>query len=304
MLKIRTPRSSLELDDKEGAKITNLTLSLGKEKYTIIESIAGSDFYLSGNYLLYPWVNRISSKNISYIHTDGNRLDCELVPEMSDSNGFPSHGLYTKKNRRIVLKEETIDRVSVILEPTEWDFRFPYFQEEFNLYVDRLVIKTVFENRSNSPQFFSYGYHPYFSPGVDLGDCKIVTNLDSYIPLEANLLPPQSFTRSPISDILKPTGGIPAFLDHCFVNTRGGNSYMGLYIPSRDVHIICKSYKGELDLPFFQVYTPDSQRIAIEPMSSSGDVFANPNSKPFCLLPQKKVEGKVEFLLSKEAISL
>ncbi len=302
MLKISTPRSSLEIEDKEGAKITNLTLSLGKEKFTVIESIEGLDFYLSGNYLLYPWVNRISSKRISYQHPNGNRLDCDLIPEMMDSNGFPSHGLYTKKPRRVVLKEETIDRSTVVLEPIEFDPRFPHFQEEWNLYIDRLVIRTIFTNGSNSPQFFSYGYHPYLSPGENLENCRVVTNLDAYIPLESNLLPPKEYTRKPIQEILKPKEGISSSLDHCFVNTKGGDSYMGLYVPSREVYMICKSYAGELNLPFFQVYTPDSQRIAIEPMSSCGDVFSNPNSQPFCIFPQKKVEGKIEILLSKDAI--
>ena len=108
-----------------------------------------------------------------------------------------------------------------------------------------------------------FGYHPYLQlNGVKLTPKTVTfaTNMSEHVHLQPNLLPIYPF-------IVEPARIIPGEkLDDLF---RGG-SYFSISSDEIKKKLTIRSP----ELKYWQIYTPDEQHIAIEPMSFSGNIFA------------------------------
>ena len=98
LYKIQTSNSKLIINLKYGGKIESLTLFSQKTKLSkeIIQN-KNENFFLSGSYLLYPYVNRIESNNISY-----KNFNIKIQDYFKDNNNYPIHGLYFNTKRKII----------------------------------------------------------------------------------------------------------------------------------------------------------------------------------------------------------
>ena len=124
-LTLLNSHSELDLNLDLGGQIERLTLKhprLDKKIPVILPYDPNQSFFQSGNFLMYPWVNRLESNKISIV---GRKYTIE--PLEKDSSNRPIHGLYFNKKRRLIeLKKE-----SARIEPLEVNPKFPQFIESF-----------------------------------------------------------------------------------------------------------------------------------------------------------------------------
>ncbi len=293
---LETKSSRLQLDLLRGGSIQKLVLSSLKTKSSkeIITQDESQDFFLSGSYLLYPWVNRIASRFIQY-----RQKSILLDPPVCDANEYPIHGLFFS-TKRIPLKVEETDLESSVLLSSDWNHpKFPVLTETFTLYPDRLQILTKFENTTTSTQYFSYGYHPYFQLDTKINTCTLTTNLDTLLPLRKDLLPEAYFLEGHRNYLFQDGDRINILeLDHCLTNLHlTEDPFVRLQFPfsGESITISSKFDPDFIPLPYFQLYTPpDRKTIAIEPLSSSGNVFENPITSPVEINALSTQKGRVE----------
>jgi aldose 1-epimerase len=295
---LETKSSRLHLDLENGGSIRKLLLTSLKSKTTkeIISKDDTKDFFLSGSYLLYPWVNRIASRFINF-----KNQKILLENALCDTNDYPIHGLFFKSKRTLVKFEETNEYSYVTITSETFHPKFPELSETFLLYQDKLQIVTTFNNTTNSPQYFSYGYHPYFQLDSKINTCTLESNLDSVLPLRKDLLPESYFLEGHRKYIFTDGDLINTLsLDHCFTNVNlSDDPFIRFRFPftGESICISSKFSPDYIPLPYFQIYTPEDRKtIAIEPLSSSGNVFENPITSPTEIAPQSSKKGQIEIL--------
>jgi aldose 1-epimerase len=266
--------SELDLNLDLGGQVERLTLKhpkTDKKIPVILPYNSSENFFHSGNFLMYPWVNRLESNKLTVL---GKKLTID--PLEVDTKNRPIHGLYFNKKRRLIeLKKD-----SARIEPIESTPYFPKFIESFVLEENSLTIRTEFFNASDNIQEFAYGYHPYLKLKSNLEDCHIQTNLTHYIPLTEDLLPNKNLVKSEISYLFTSNTQIGQMkLDHLFT---GNVSEPYFAIADEKEKLLLKvraSEASQIPLPYFQVYIPEDRKsIAIEPMSSTGNAFFTANS--------------------------
>ena len=266
--------SELDLNLDLGGQVERLTLKHPKSDKkipVILPYNPAASFFQSGNFLMYPWVNRLESNKLTVL---GKKITID--PIEADSKNRPIHGLYFNKKRRLIEIRKDFARV----EPMEVNPNFPQFIESFTLEENSLTIRTEFFNASNNLQEFAYGYHPYLKLKSNLEDCHIQTNLTHYIPLTEELLPNKNLVKSDISYLFTSNTQIGQMkLDHLFT---GNVSEPYFAIADEKEKLLLKvraSEVSQIPLTYFQVYIPEDRKsIAIEPMSSTGNAFFTANS--------------------------
>jgi galactose mutarotase-like enzyme len=123
---IETKSSRLHLDLENGGSIRKLILTSLKSKTTkeIKSKDDTKDFFLSGSYLLYPWVNRIASRFINF-----KNQKILLENALCDTNDYPIHGLFFKYKRTLVKFEETNEYSYVTITSETFHPKFPLLSE-------------------------------------------------------------------------------------------------------------------------------------------------------------------------------
>ncbi len=266
--------SELDLNLDSGGQVERLTLKhprSDKKIAVILPYNPTQPFFQSGNFLMYPWVNRLESNKIAVL---GRKITID--PLEADTKNRPIHGLYFNKKRRLI----EVRKDSARIEPIEVNANFPQFIESFVLENSSLTIRTEFYNSSGSIQEFAYGYHPYLRLMANLEDCKIQTNLTHYIPLTEELLPNKNLVKSEISYLFTNNSGIGQMkLDHLFTGSQK-EPYFGIADEKEKLVLQVRVTPfSQIPLPYFQVYIPEDRKsIAIEPMSSTGNAFFVANS--------------------------
>ncbi|MDX1960835.1 MAG: aldose 1-epimerase [Leptospiraceae bacterium] len=268
--------------DLSSGKLTSLVLEskLSHRTIKLINSYH-ENFFLSGSFLMYPWVNRLSTDKIEF--EEKNFL---IDPILKDETGKPIHGLYFRTTRviqgDIQISEEFIE---VIIRPEKFHPEFPEFIEKYILKTNSIEVELEFSNRTDNSQYFSVGFHPYIQLENSIENIVILSNLTHSIRLEESLLP----KRKDMEELknLFPIELGKKQLDHSFYS-ENKNVFVKLIDKISGDSVLFESLEKEIPLNYFQFYTPpDRTSIAIEPMSSVGDVFANPISKPIKLLPKE-----------------
>ncbi|HMV44884.1 MAG TPA: hypothetical protein PK079_24670 [Leptospiraceae bacterium] len=283
--------SELELNLDQGAQINKLSLrhpKTGKKIPVVSPFDPNKSFFLSGNFLMFPWVNRLESDKLKIV---GKTISIE--PLEKDTHSQPIHGLYFNKKRRLI----EVRKNSAHIELTEVNPNFPQLSETYTLEDNYLSIQTEIHNPSSQIQEFAYGYHPYLRLNANLDECIIHTNLTHYIPLDGNSLPIKSLEKRDLSYLFtkgEPIGSLK--LDHLLTgNFR--ELYFGIYDPKDRLLIQVRVPEtSQMPMPYFQVYIPEDRKsIAIEPMTSTGNAFFTPKSGLCKIAPGERAFG--EFLI-------
>lgn len=289
--------NSLILDLTKGGKILSLILQDPlKVPHTIISGDS-SNITNNGSFLMYPWVNRLSS--LSYENSF-------ITPYHKDGNGTALHGFFAGCERDIVQSTPQSITIKVstraleeILKENPIIRHFPLFTETFLLNEGAFSVITEFlplETKENSLKF-GYGYHPYLQmDDLSIEGAIIETNMTHYIELDPKQLPlstPEGdYLYRDIEEVLK--GGLITKdfnLDHGFINRKPGceGSFFHILYKNKGIKLCFNDSeefllenkeiqarlieKGKIPLKFYQVYTPDRKRIAIEPQSIGANAF-------------------------------
>lgn len=290
-LTLLNSHSELDLNLDLGGQVERLTLKhprLDKKIPVILPYDPSLPFFQSGNFLMYPWVNRLESNKITVV---GRKITID--PLEKDSTDRPIHGLYFNKRRRLIeLKKD-----SARIEPIEVNPKFPQFIESFVLEDNSLTIRTEFYNPTDNIQEFAYGYHPYLRLKANLEECSIHTNFTHYIPLTDDLLPNKDLIKNEISYLFISNSLLGQMkLDHLFTGSPS-EPYFGIADEKEKILLQVRvSVNSQIPLPYFQVYTPEDRKsIAIEPMSSTGNAFFTAKSGLCRLNPGDRIFG--EFII-------
>lgn len=271
--------SKLVLDLKNGGQIEKLELETQSGKILSVISCFDSnkDFFLSGNFLMFPWVNRLEKDTFQ-----NKNHKTYLSPEKKDSNGFLIHGNFFKKTREIIDMKKNF----VSIKPIIYQDNFPIFRENF--FLDRNFCEFEIEllNISNEEEIFAFGYHPYLTLNQKIDLLNFKTNLNQVIGLNTNLLPDFNLK------IENPLSGKNSLnqlnLDNLFTSTDDE-----IYFSIENQILGVKISFEKKYYQFVQIYTPqDRLSIAVEPLSSTGNVFFEENSKPVILKPKEKIFAK------------
>lgn len=231
----------------------------------------------SGNFLMFPWVNRHASKVLSF---HGKPLDFQGLER--DENGFPVHGLVHSLERK-ALKVRSDGRGAEfrIVFPEEWkDSPLSHIavREEYTLDETSagtlLTLRTKFNNLKSETIRFAYGYHPYFSLQDDPATWSLHLHLDKNLELNEELVPVQPTIANSVESIL-PDEKIRN-LDHLFY---GKDPRVVLENSKRKYSITVMSpppEEGQISLEYYQIYTkPDFSSIAVEPCSAPGNALVS-----------------------------
>lgn len=296
MFTLENDFATLGLDLSRGGKILFLEFKTNQSKIQVIQSREGSDFYLSGSYFLFPWVNRISSPSLNI---RGRKF--VLKDYKTDANGLPIHGFYTEAPRRIL--SQTPD--SVTIAPVSFHPDFPIFQETFILKEKQFVCKTEFWNKTSSLQAFAYGYHPYLEFEKPIDELELIIEPELWVPLDEKLLPTEK--KEPTSKLFPSSSLRDVKLDHLFLEERSEDARISLRDPLTGQTLRCVGRQSlqpeQIPLPFFQVYThPDRNCIAIEPQTSPGNVFAHSHFEPVYLEPNSYKWGEWNIEISLDQV--
>ena len=292
---INTLKSRLKINLTQGGKIESLTLNSQKTNHTkeIIQN-NNDNFFLSGSYILYPYVNRIESSTISY-----KNLNIKLKDFFKDNNNYPIHGLYFNSKRKIIFEKLGSDESILSIQAETFFPEFPEFKETFILRENSLEIITKFINKSENIQYFSYGYHPYFQLDDIIYSNKLESNLFDVLPLNHELLPKKYFLENHRNYLFNNFETLSEKkFDHCITNLKlNENPYIKISSSISKNSILIESIFREdyIPLPYFQIFTPPfGKSIAIEPLTSSGNVFNNSISSPVEIFPSEEKTGKIK----------
>mmetsp|Transcript_23801 Transcript_23801/g.42102 ORF Transcript_23801/g.42102 Transcript_23801/m.42102 type:complete len:303 (-) Transcript_23801:17-925(-) len=263
--------SALSLNLHRGAQVNQLSLSTASGKrLDVIDSFKPEeDFFGSGSFLMFPWVNRLAAREVNI---DGRTVAFD--PPMSDSTGHSIHGLVFDKPRRVVDSSNTHIHLTLAESPAD----FPSVSELWRLEERALVVKYTFTNESAVTQKFAFGLHPYFSLGTKVDTWIIQTNMTHFHPLTHELLPGDE-PPQPISQVFSQTEPLGATsLDHTLTDPVDGPPTLSIIDAAQQVKLTVTGLPpispDSIPLRFLQVYTPPHrQSIAVEPMSAIGNVF-------------------------------
>ncbi|CAD8108609.1 unnamed protein product [Paramecium sonneborni] len=196
---------------------------------------------------MYPWVNRLSDKNVQ----------CQF----RDSNGYPLHGLYVNSERETLMNGI---QNQLCLTPKDREEEKSHFQEILT-FTQENQISFEFIISDNKNFEYGIGYHPYFN-FENIDDIIMITNLNKKLIVDKDLIP--------IGDQLQwedvNLAEIPLKnqqFDSCFTNQE---DKLFIKLVSNKYTLIIESDS----MRYCQIYTPpDRKRIAIEPQSSTADCF-------------------------------
>ncbi|CAD8203752.1 unnamed protein product [Paramecium pentaurelia] len=221
-------------------------LELWMSGHLIIEGKEFEDVLGNGCYLMYPWVNRLSDKNVQH--------------KFHDSNGYPLHGLYVNTEREIL--EENQNQICLI--PKDREQQQSHFQEIYTFIKDN-QISIEFNISNNQDLEYGIGYHPYFN-FENIDDVIMITNLTQRLVVNQDLIPIGDQLQWEDVNLSEISLKNQEF-DNCFKNNED-KLFIKLISSKYTLLIESDSMK------YCQIYTPsDRKRIAIEPQSSTADCF-------------------------------
>lgn len=289
LVELSNSKASLILNPLQGSQIHELTLtSPSGTRLNVIERFDPSlNFFATGSFLMYPWVNRLSMQEIT---VEGRTI--ALNPPVIEPSGQAIHGLIFDRPRKVV-ESSSSHVVLKLVEPLE---DFPEVTEEWRLEDRQFHVRYVFNNVSEFTQQFAFGCHPYFALGTPVDSWIIETNMSHYHPLTSELLPGDEPPK-PIQLILDQTRPLGATsLDNTLTNPIGGPPTFSIADPTQHVRLTlaCTPATGasSIAMQFLQVYTPPTRRsLAVEPMSAIGNVFVKFPHLLTTLQPGETKEG-------------
>jgi aldose 1-epimerase len=223
--------------------------------------------------LLYPWANRLGSKEFT---AAGREIDLRStdLPLSFDDAGLPIHGLLAGADGWSVEDHSSTDAGGVL--EARFDFgadarllkAFP-FPHQVSLRVTlsgaALTIRTTVHADQAVAVPVSFGFHPYLTlPGVERSDWWVEVPVTEHLELDDRMLPtgerrPATVASGPLGSRTFDDGYLAPVGEEPFVLSGGG----------RRVELrIGEGY------PFAQVFAPaDDDVLAYEPMTAPTDAL-------------------------------
>ncbi len=290
MLAIRTKKSLFTIYPEHGMQWGSLAF---ESRGTLVDVLSGwkpgEEFFRSGCFCMFPWVNRL--ENPPYPLND-----C-----VKDANGIPLHGLVFRKSWKVLAQNSDFLRLGLEWKATR---KIPSrntedrFQLEaiYKLGESRLSVDLRIQNLSDHSTEFSTGFHPYFRLGKDFPFLELPRSEEIHLN-PANLLPVKD-SRG----FLSVNGKLEdrrisvqeQSLDHLFRQRNG--IHVVLENPENGWKILLDSSVESNVYQYVQIYTPDDgNSIAIEPMNFAGNYLEFPNEGIPALLARE--EKKYNFCI-------
>jgi aldose 1-epimerase len=276
----------------------------------IREEESESNYLLSGSYLCFPWVGRLTNEDKL------KELTKDSFPEYHfiDENNFPLHGFYADAERKVFSSSDEGDSIAFIAECSE---QFPFFIEEYKIDQYSLEIKTSFENRNGEGiQYFAYGYHPYIGiNGQKINNLSLYSNIKFNVALTSQLVPEVFGNLQVMRKMREDPEDNPLIrkiddrlFDDLFFHPEKSDSenpFVHLIDYDENLRVTVESDNSKsIRLNYFQLYTPERRNcIAIEPLTSPSNAFNIdfPN-KLIQLKPKESKQGLLRISLSKVTI--
>lgn len=261
-------------------KLTQLVLN---KVVVISEEENITDYLLSGNYLCFPWVGRLTSDEKLKEITK----QLEFHYPHKEQNNLPIHGFFAEASRKIFNRSQKGDSITFTAEYPKSEM-WPDFYEQYTIYDDYLELKTSFQNvNENRVQYFAYGYHPYIGINrKNINNLYLNSNIRFHCPLNSQVVPDVNedktlkMTNMQVNnedDLLNRKIGDLSLDDLFYYKSEASieNPFVQLIDKENKISIIVESdRKSSIPITYFQLYTPDRRNcVAIEPMSSPSNAF-------------------------------
>ncbi|MCC5814815.1 MAG: aldose 1-epimerase [Leptospira sp.] len=258
------------------------------------------NFFASGCFIMFPWVNRMFPNSYIAEHFE------------TDGNGYPLHGLIHQNSWELLDHQEThftfCNRIEINQDHEGKQIeRKGKIEIRFELMDRKLLIEGFVYNLSEEKWRIALGFHPYF---------QLVSLIDS-LELEFSL----PYKQISLNDKLLPMAKGNKLLYHvlnertiCIENMHFDYLYemnsgidVSLWSEFNEVGIRLKDHSLEfidtevISFNYLQIYTPEDRKsIALEPMTSPGNLENLPNSTNITLDPgsKKKFKFSISFLSS------
>jgi aldose 1-epimerase len=223
--------------------------------------------------LLYPWANRLGSRQFSLDGREVN-LESDDLPLSFDAGGLPMHGLLGAAAGWRVDRHESLGDGGVLAASFDFAaepaliaaFPFPHLVEiEASLEGARLTIATGVRPSADVPVPISFGFHPYLRlPGVERSAWQVEIPVAERLLLDERMLP--SGEREPVA-VESGALGTRTF-DDAFTAPPGGAPFVLAGGGRRIALRLDDGYR------FSQVYAPaDDDVIAFEPMTAPANAL-------------------------------
>jgi len=276
---LRTENSYFSFLPELGCQWTELVLPIpdqkqGEKSISVIQGYKqGGDFFSSGNFCMFPWVNRMWPN--SFIEQNELKLAASSKNShlVLDGNGFPLHGSISNSPWR---RTNSSNSYSLdYKDPVQ--LRKCQLEQSFELRDSSLIVETKILNQEPNNWDYSLGYHPYFQlPHGKVDDWILefhgrVKN----IPLDQNCFPIlENFGQIETLPYVNVKTVALKFLslDHLYYFPEGLS--ISLYHPEHPYALNIESFSSNTNnlFPFCQIYTPSNREsIAIEPMLTPGN---------------------------------
>jgi len=225
--------------------------------------------------LLYPWANRLSSRQFSVA---GREVDLDAASERvaSDPHGLPIHGLLAGARGWSVERHEAVDGGGALAAVFEFGVdrellhAFPFPHEvaiEVTLVEATLRVETTVRASADSDVPVAFGYHPYLRlPDVPRADWVIEAPVTEQIEVDDRMIPtggrrPVRIERGPLGARTFDDGYLAPANSAAMTLTGGGRRL--------EVSL------GE-GYPYTQVYAPaDDEVVAFEPMTAPTNMLVD-----------------------------
>lgn len=264
---------SLECIPELGATISTLSLQLKGKATNILEgdspeTLRANPFYRGR--ILFPFNDMIPGGVYTFNGSTYN------LPVNQPKENKALHGFVYDKPFKTIWEESTRNFCKIIVSKTITSDEHPGYPFDCTLTLSYILRVREFQmnmtvkNTGNRALPFSFGWHPYFTFGISIDDNTLQMQCDSYIEVDANLLPTRRLL--PCNDSRydfaqgKLIGAEP--IDMGFTAPRDGKIFLG-----GDKGYIIVNQNGDF-FNFVQLFIPPDRRsIAIEPVTAATNSF-------------------------------
>ncbi|ELR71495.1 Putative aldose-1-epimerase [Fulvivirga imtechensis AK7] len=256
-----------------GARLNSLKFSTTKDSgievidgFQPADDIANDQYYKSA--LLFPFPNRLKDGSFSI---NGSTFQFP-VNERERNNAI--HGFIADKLFDVVAVNTTEDEAEIRLS-YKHNTQLHYYPFQFELLITyTLKAPGIFSiaievcNNSSEPMPFGLGWHPYFTlPGWE--NVKLKISKVDQIELDERALPSGNINEYTALTHFKGVGKL--CLDDCFALIDQQKNMATL----KNGKIGLDIWRDVSTIPYLQVYTPERNCVAIEPMTCNIDALNN-----------------------------
>ncbi len=271
--------SLIELVPECGARISRMRLAAKEEAIDVLvgdtdaKALQINKGYKSA--ILFPFPNRIKDGKYSF---ENEAYD---IPQNRAKEQNAIHGLVYNRAFEVT-DQQANEKGAAITMAFEskgclHGYPFPFILTlTYELNEQGFSCELKVKNTGRTKMPFAFGWHPYFTLGIDTDDCYLQIPAQEYIELDAQQKVPTG-NRLPMTDFAQRKKIGEQSLDHCFpIFTKSRIARTFLAAPSKGLQLEVWQIMGNRQFNYVQVYTPaDRKSVAIEPMTANVDCLNN-----------------------------